>query len=267
MRVGLYDGCEGHEELLAYKEIPMGIDFYTDMTALSTAIMSLTEGRQLAGIGVAVAGKVSADRQKLVAAGNLTHWVEKTVVQLLADQFQCVVILGNDAEAAALAEAVSGHGQAEDFLYVIWGTGVGGCFVRHIAGRPHVFAGEVGHVRTGTIRERECGCGHYDCLESLVGGDGLIHYYGKDPSKLTEKVWSRAGQDMARGLHGVLTSSPVPLVVLGGGVASKQPHLVRHVQRNLRETLTMVSIPEVSLSAHGEGGGTLGALSLLQLAA
>ena len=84
------------------------------------------------------------------------------------------VVVDNDANLAALAEARLGAGRGRRMvLLVALGTGIGGGLV--IEGRVERgrgFLGEVGHMVIDPSGPR-CGCGRHGCWEALVSGTSL----------------------------------------------------------------------------------------------
>ena len=84
-------------------------------------------GHTVRGIGVAVAGFVDAAHSCMVFNPNLT-WLENYPLKRdLESHFGLPVVLEVDSNAAALAEATLGAGQASRRLLVLAiGTGVGG---------------------------------------------------------------------------------------------------------------------------------------------
>lgn len=219
------------------------------------------------GIGLALAGRVNAARTSLTAAGNLGHWVAQLVVHMLSKRFGCRVALGNDAEAAALAEAYYGCGQECDFWFIIWGSGVGGCLVRYINGVAQPFAGELGHQKVSPDSDKLCGCGQYGCLEAYCGGTGIAkrQRFGVPAKDLTPDQWADVVRWMKIGIRNVVTTQPVPRVVFGGGISEKQSHLLDELERLLKEELRIVEAPDIRLSDFGARAGTIGALALLRL--
>lgn len=240
-------------------------DFAEDFTNLALACESLAVRRgQIEGIGLALAGKLDAARSSLTGAGNLVHWVGQPVVARLAEQWDCPVVLGNDAEAAALAEAHYGHGQRSDFWFVIWGTGIGGCLLRHIDGRSIPLPGEIGHQLVDPRSDLLCGCGQYGCLEAHCGGSAIAKRFGLTAANLTAELWQEVVGWMKIGLHNAVVTQPTPLIVFGGGVANKQSPLLSDLEHLLQEELRIVDAPDIQLSAFGESAGTIGALALLR---
>lgn len=152
------------------------------------------------------------------------------------------VKLANDANCFALAEALMGAGKkyphAEVVFGVIMGTGVGGGLVVHgkiINGR-HGIAGEWGH----NILEENgepCYCGKSGCVEKVISGTGLEHYYHKisnNKIRLKEIVQhynngtdahatatiERLLEFYGRGISTLINVIDPDLIVIGGGVGN-----------------------------------------------
>jgi glucokinase len=264
---GLGDTTEIDRVEFPVTQSPNG-DFAQDLNNLMLACgrLAARNGR-VEGIGLAIAGKVDAARTMLTAAGNLGHWAGKPVVAMLAERLglDCPVVLGNDAEAAAMAEALYGEGQEADFWFFIWGTGIGGCLVRYINGVAVPFAGELGHQQVNPWDDLLCGCGQKGCLEAYCGGAGIKKRLGIDPQNLTRDQWIEVVGWMSIGVRNVVAAQPVPLVVFGGGVANKQSALLKDLRMLLEADLRIVDVPDVRLSAFGESAGTIGALALVKV--
>ena len=97
----------------------------------------------------------------------------------LADWFRetldVPVCLGNDADCAAVGEALCGAGRGiRNFLLVTLGTGIGAGLI--LDGKLHTgcgMAGEVGHMVTH-LGGRLCSCGRRGCWEQYASATGLI---------------------------------------------------------------------------------------------
>ena len=216
------------------------------------------------GVGLAVAGRHDECRQTLTMAGNLGHWSGKPIVEMLShDLGGCRVVLGNDAEALAVAELLHGVGQQDEyrgqnFLGMIWGTGVGGAAVEYDEnGNPFVTPMEPGHIRLLDTKPLRCGCGQTGCVEAYCGGNGIRARFGKGAERLTDKEWlERVVPYMVCGLRALLSVHPVDLMVFGGGMACKDAWLLKAIEAQLGG-------PRLVLSRFGETAGTVGALELL----
>ncbi|WP_167859689.1 ROK family protein [Paenibacillus cymbidii] len=134
------------------------------------------DGPAPCAIGMCMPGQVDA------ASGTWLHCMSIPIGSpvRLAEQFgdsgRLPVALDNDLNAAALAEATWGLGQAfGDFVYMSIGTGIaaglfaGGRLVRGAAN----YAGEIGHMSVEPDGE-PCVCGNHGCLENAASGGGMI---------------------------------------------------------------------------------------------
>jgi N-acetylglucosamine kinase len=189
------------------------------------------------------------------------------------------VMVLNDADCFALAEANLGAGRGHDSVFgVILGTGVGGGIV--IGGRVITgaggYAGEWGH---GPVIRGEfafpCGCGQTGCVDTVGGARGLerLHLALTGEIAGAEEIvaaWSAgeaaAGETMASWRD--LVSGPLAMVVnvigadvvpVGGGLSRAQG-LVRYLDdavrvRILRRTTGPLLVP----AECGPDAGLLGA--------
>jgi fructokinase len=101
------------------------------------------------------------------------------------------VALANDANCAALAEAMEGAGQGYDSVFgLILGTGVGGGFVMNgrVYAGTHGLMGEIGHLPLPFYEDAdgelvECACGQKGCIDKLASGPGLARLYKRMTGK------------------------------------------------------------------------------------
>src|SRR6185369_14721380 len=121
----------------------------------------------LSGIGVAVPGFIRMKEGFITGSNNLPYLENFPVRDEISKRLGTVVILENDANAAALGEKWMGAGRdVDDLVLLTLGTGIGGGI---IAGgrvlRGHVgMAGELGHISV-VPTGNPCGCGNRGCLE------------------------------------------------------------------------------------------------------
>jgi glucokinase len=126
-------------------------------------------------VGVGAAGFVDADRCTVLLAPNLP-WLREPLGSDLSEALNAPVVVENDANAAAWAEARFGAGVGHDWMVcVTLGTGVGGGIVldgRLVRG-GFGLAGEFGHLPL-VPDGMPCGCGQYGCWEQYAGGEALL---------------------------------------------------------------------------------------------
>jgi glucokinase len=127
-----------------------------------------------AAAGVGAAGLVDVARGVILGAPNLAYR-NVPVRETLSERLGLPVVVDNDANVAALAEALHGAGRdAGDQIMVTVGTGIGGGII--IGGRiyrGHYGVGaELGHIvidPDGPV----CGCGNRGCWEAVASGTAI----------------------------------------------------------------------------------------------
>ncbi len=156
-----------------------GRDYHQYMNALSDLIVGTIakadSGIDIMGIGVG-APNGNYYNGTIEFAPNLKFEGVVPVVEFLRSKFDYkVIVLTNDANAAAIGEMIYGGAKGmKDFIMITLGTGVGSGIVVNgemVYGHDG-FAGEIGH----TIFDpngRDCGCGRKGCLETYASATGI----------------------------------------------------------------------------------------------
>jgi len=132
----------------------------------------LIEANNVSAIGIGFGGPIDAETGRVITSHQIDGWDDFPLVEWCDERFGLPVVLGNDCDTAALAEARFGAGRGKQTVfYVTVGTGIGGGLVidgrRHGSGRPAV--AEIGHLRP-------CGLDVADAhvtVESIASGPGI----------------------------------------------------------------------------------------------
>lgn len=136
-------------------------------------------------IGIGAPGPIR-NRSIIINAPNLKGWKNVPLKKTLTRALKVPVVLENDANAAALAEAAFGAGKGLDnFIYLTVSTGIGSGIIinRKIYAGTTGAAGEVGHMivnPNGPVGP----CKQRGCLESISSGTAL--------AKLGKKAFKRS---------------------------------------------------------------------------
>jgi glucokinase len=142
---------------------------------ISDAIRELLARYEIEAVGIGAAGFVEESRSAVLFAPNLA-WRHEPVARHVEERTGRPVIVENDANAAAWAEAVYGAGRGHEHVVLITvGTGIGAGFVFNgevYRGRWGM-AGEPGHYRV-VPDGRLCGCGNRGCWEQYASGSALV---------------------------------------------------------------------------------------------
>lgn len=202
---------------------------------------------------------------------NLPGWTIVPLVGLLQQDCPVPVAIDNDANVAALAESEAGAGRdASHFLYVTWGTGIGGGIIinNKIYTGESGGAGEIGHIvmdvfeqptdemerdnrlyRAGTLEENLGRPGFIRFAKKVREQypDSLLHTYGEELdihhiSEGVEKndaaareIFITAGTWMGLGLAGMLAILDMHIIVIGGGISLAHPLLLDTVLNTLQQ--------------------------------
>jgi predicted NBD/HSP70 family sugar kinase len=129
------------------------------------------------GLGVELSGQVDAGTG-VVRRSPRMRWQEPVpLAELLESATGHRTMVDHDTKALALAEQMFGDGQGRrSFAVVTAGLGVGtGLVINHNLWRGvSGTAGELGHLVMDP-HGRPCLCGRQGCLETIAGGDGILH--------------------------------------------------------------------------------------------
>ena len=204
------------------------------VAGLVEALRATAPGSDVVGIGTP--GSLSA-RDGTLKNSNTVCLNGRSLHADLERRLGLRVLLENDANCFALAEARAGAGQGHAMVFgVILGTGVGGGLVhdgRLWSGPQHI-AGEWGHHAIDPAGP-PCYCGQRGCVETLLSGPALEAAYraaGGPPLAAAEiaaraATGERAARDVVdryldrfgRALANVIDVLDPDVVVLGGGVS------------------------------------------------
>ena len=180
-KVGLLD-TTGELQFVGYVPTqPEAEAFFESLCHLmGTACEVASEKKlEICGIGVAVAGFLSPDRDQLAYNANLP-WLELfPLKKRMAERFSFPIELEVDSNAACIAEARFGAGKGSSrFLCLTCGTGlgVGMTIDREILRFAYGCMGDAGHVIVqpqGPL----CTCGGRGCAEVLTSVSTLARNY------------------------------------------------------------------------------------------
>ncbi len=255
-------------------------------------IADLAPERRLVGLGVAVPSPLDTDAPGRLSRRILPAWADVDIGRWLFERFGIPVLLDNDANLGALAEAWWGAGRGLScFTYVKVATGVGAGHIIHgeIFRGSNGIAGEIGHCAV-TSRGRPCRCGLTGCLEAESSSKAILAKARERlaestlPSRLSSDDLSigqlveaaSAGDPLATeviadaGYHlGIAMANLVSLlnparVILGGHITMAGDLLLRPVRRAMADRAlqtniegTEVRVTELRPGAIARGGATL----------
>ena len=250
--------------------------------ALTEAVQEIAGVRRVGAIGIAAAGFVDAQGERVRFAPHLP-WRDEGVRARLAERWSAPVVLDNDANCAARAELTYGAvGDAESAVMVTLGTGIGGALILdgEVLRGYNGMAGEFGHTQV-VPGGRSCECGGAGCWEQYCSGNALTRFVraqgvqdlagpaitaaaeAGDPVALA--AFDEVGSWLGVGVANLVASFDPQIVVIGGGLSAAGDLLLEPARRALRESLVGAdhrTVPPVVRAALGPEAGAIGAADL-----
>lgn len=236
-------GAVDHAGRILYQDrIPMVSEdgAATGMAAVLSAINSVSAKsasdparRSISAIGICSPGPLDPASGVVINPPNLPCWRNFPLAAQVSQACGLPVRLDNDANAAALAEALWGAGRGyANVFYACIGTGIGTGIVldgRIYHGRTGA-AGEGGHLSID-YRGPRCRCGKQGCIEVLASGPAIA-----------QRARARLRSDRLR--HSII------LDIAGGQVDAVTSETVGRAFRSddpvaisvLRETVELLSV-------------------------
>lgn len=238
---------------------------------------------QCVGVGIGVSGTV--DRKGgVVRYSNNIGWKQVELVRMMAAYFPIPIQIANDADCAALGEAVAGAGrECQDVVMLTFGAGVGGGIILdgQIYEGKGVGGSELGHMVIVEDGEA-CTCGRKGCLEAYASITALRREVSRATGrKMTaEEIFAEAaaGDEALRkaleiyvrrlgvGIVNIVNIFRPQLVLLGGGLSAQGESLLEPLRAMVREGCfggADGGLPEIEIATLGDKAGMIGAASLL----
>ena len=278
-------------------------DAATGFAAVQNGIEAVFAARpdaraRLAGIGICAPGPLDPRTGVVLNPPNVPCWRNFPLAAEVQRVFNVCAKIDNDANAAALAEAIWGAGVGfRNVFYATLGTGIGTGIIfdqRIYHGRTGS-AAEAGHVSIDYNGPR-CGCGKRGCIEALCSGPAIAlrartrlaetsaksqmrELAGGDLKALTAENVAEAfhaGDTLAREvleattdlltvwLGNMIDLLEPDVVVFGGGVAHLMSEFFTRMQNELPKWSINARCTEIplALAKYGSDAGIAGAAAL-----
>jgi len=178
------------------------------------------------------------------------------------------VIVENDANCAALAEAGFGAGRgARTVVYLTVSTGIGAGVVHD----GHLLLGrhdpEPGHqvLWPEWLGGPACHCGGAGCLEALASGRAIERRFGVAAERLDDQhAWDEVGRWLGLGVVNLALHHDPDVIALGGGVCHSAYRFWPSLSATIDTHLRILQRPLVTQSALGDDQNLVGALANLK---
>ncbi|MBQ6932368.1 MAG: ROK family protein [Clostridia bacterium] len=263
--------------------------------AVSDAEITLDEVKS---IGIGTPGSVNKAEGIIDFANNL-DFDHVPAKELLSENLGTdKIYIDNDANCAALGEALAGAGKGKDsFVAITLGTGVGSGIVidgKLVVGCNYA-AGEMGHMVIAMDGE-QCNCGRRGCWERYASATALIAQTKDAMKKNVDSImWELVDDNIAKvsgrtafdamrkgdaagkqvvdnyiryiavGLVNVINALQPDMICIGGGISHEKDNLLiplrKHINRG-RYSIYSSKQTEICCATLGNDAGIIGAAML-----
>lgn len=238
------------------------------LETIGAMLDEVRRGRPLEAIALAVPGPFDRAAGRLVnPPGMPRSWHGLPLAEELSRRFGCAVLIENDANCAALAEARHGAGRGcRTVVYFTVSTGIGSGLVRDgrlLLGRHD---SEGGHqvVWPGWLGGPACDCGGAGCLETLASGRAIERRFGRRPEELDDpEAWDEIGRWLGLGAVNATCLLDPDCIVFGGGVCGAWERFEPALRATVAGGLHLQPAPPIHLAELGEDRNLWGALTLI----
>lgn len=278
-RVALFD-----EDLNMLKRVQFATDAQDpEVTLRKIASTIRSFNKDIVGIGISCPGPLDLQTGYIITTPNLGEkWRDLPIPQTISELTGVPVYLENDANLAALAEAVVGEGKDKDYVqYLTISTGVGSGQVikKQIYNGAHGFAHEVancilwkdgpkqGALKPGAV-EAICSGTAITKRASEAGLDvkhaGEVNDLAQEGNETAIAIMNDAKEYLANMIASLIAITDPDIVILGGSVAIKIKDFVKEVEDLVKQKVFDPLVPyvDVRVTTLNEDAGLTGAAYL-----
>ncbi len=260
--------------------------------AVASANLTL---KDVAAIGVATPGTMDIPAGLILDPPNLKPWRNVPVRDHVHKVFRLPTAFQNDANAAAYGEFWAGAGKNVDSLvFFTLGTGVGGGIIVNdmVLEGQHSHGGELGHMKIEMTKPRQCGCGHFGCLEAYASATAVVkrtleclaETKAKSPLRehakkeggitardvfdaaangdaLAEKIVDETAYYLAIGSANVMHTIDPDMIAFGGGMVAAGDSFLAKIKAHVSQLALAVPAEKtiITFASLGSDAGYIGA--------
>lgn len=212
-------------------------------------------GHKVDGFVGGIAGVMDKDGKKLLRSSpKLPDWQGKLIGYELERIVKIVPKIFNDADMAALGEAVFGAGREGKIVaYITISTGVGGGLVIDKKLQPTTYGFEPGYMIMNLETK--------ESIQDMISGNALTKKYGIPAKEITDqKVYSFITKNLGIFLTNLTYLWSPDTIVLGGGITNDLD--IEEIEDAIADNLEQFpEIPKIKRAELGSLNGIYGALA------
>jgi glucokinase len=245
-------------------------------------IKHLHNWQDAAGIGIAVPGPVARDGNGMAMATNIPVLAKYPLRDTLQNELHIPCVLGNDADAAGLAEALVGAGKGlRTVVYITLSTGIGGAIIYNGQLLPgsHGYSMEVASMSVdgsrpkvnlpanGAVEDWASGTSVTRLGNEKIPGANFVH-----AGQVFDQAEQNVGQavaiadqvttDLAVMFGNLATTIDPDCFILGGGMMKSAGYFLPKVKEKYKQRVLPALTDTPFLLASLEEPGVVGAAML-----
>lgn len=233
--------------------------------------------KDIIAVGVGCPGPLDIKKGKILVAPNLRTWEYFDVKEYFEKELNLPVKVNNDANVAALSEAIIGAGKGcESVYYITLSTGVGGGFIYkgEIVSGFNSIAAEIGNMIINEDKYKHSNM-NLGGLEGQCSGNNIARIASsKLGNKLTAKeVFDGAKEDnsvlgdiirdwvinVSKAIANIIVTVDPEVIVLGGSVIINNPSFIEDIKFEVKKRVFEGIEVNIKLANMGDDAGLVGA--------
>ena len=209
--------------------------------------------------GVAVPGTIDRERGVGTDLGNLPLWHHVPIQKDAEQNFQCPVVIENDANLGGLSESML-LPRDKRVLYITVSTGIGTGFIEQRQIIPELADSEGGQM----LLEYH---GKLVRWEDFASGRAIVARFGKKAADISDdRSWRRIAHDLALGFMELMAIAQPDIIVIGGGVGGCFSRFEGFLHMELEKYKNpLVKIPELRQAARPDEAVLYGCYDLARM--
>lgn len=233
--------------------------------------------KDIIAVGVGCPGPLDIKKGNILVAPNLRTWEYFDVKEYFEKELNLPVKVNNDANVAALSEAIIGAGKGcESVYYITLSTGVGGGFIYkgEIVSGFNSIAAEIGNMIINEDKYKHSNM-NLGGLEGQCSGNNIARIASsKLGNKLTAKeVFDGAKEDnsvlgdiirdwvinVSKAIANIIVTVDPEVIVLGGSVIINNPSFIEDIKFEVKKRVFEGIEVNIKLANMGDDAGLVGA--------
>ncbi|WP_278530905.1 ROK family protein [Enterococcus asini] len=246
VKYGLWDG-----ELRQTSKFPTPASYEEMQAELTKVVKSF--GPEIEGVAFSAPGAVNVAERRIDGISAVPYIHHRPIFDELAASFGLPVTMENDANCAGIAEVQIGAGrQAENAVFVVIGTGVGGAIFidRKLYKASHLFGGEFGLMKPRgekTLSQQGTAVKAAERYSEIKGEavDGQqLFALQAEGDVLADLIVNELYDQIALTLYNIQVSIDPDTIILGGGISAR-PELATALSNRLHKLLAEEGVAEI----------------------